>query len=172
MDTYHPYGYGNKELYFWTLVVAVLAFALGAGLSIYEGIMHLKHAQPLTNIHITYAVLAAALVFEGISWWIAWREFRRRRKRETIFQAVHRTKDPTLIAVLFEDSAAILGLMVALAGISAGQVFHARFSMPWHRSPWHILGAVACGSPMKEGLVGGRECRPRNPDDIGASSRG
>jgi len=166
-DTYHPYGYG-KELYFWTFVVAVLVFALGAGLSIYEGITHLEHAQPLTNVHISYAVLGAALVFEGISWWIAWREFHRRRKRQTIFQAVHRTKDPALIAVLFEDSAAMLGLLVAFAGIAASQVFHAPlFDALASIGIGIILGAVALWLAYEsKGLLVGESVDPQTLDDI------
>ncbi len=166
-DTYHPYGYG-KELYFWTFVVAVLVFALGAGLSIYEGVTHLKHAQPLTNIYISYAVLGAALVFEGISLLIAWREFRRRRKRETIFQAVHRTKDPTLIAVLFEDSAAMLGLIVAFAGITASQVFHAPlFDALASIGIGIILAAVALWLAYEsKGLLVGESVAPKTLEDI------
>ncbi len=166
-DTSHPYGYG-KELYFWTLVVAVLVFALGAGLSIYEGVMHLEHPQLLTNIHITYAVLAAALVFEGISWWNAWREIRRRRRQETIFQGDHRTKDPTLIAVLFEDSAAMMGLMVALDGIAARQVFHAPlFDALASIGIGLILGAVALWLAYEsKGLLVGESVDPQTLEDI------
>lgn len=166
-DPSHPYGYG-KELYFWTFVVAVLVFALGAGLSIYEGISHLEHAEPLSNLYINYAVLAAALVFEGISWWIAWREFHRRRRRETIFQAVHRTKDPTLIAVLFEDSAAMLGLLVAFAGITASQVFHAPlFDALASITIGVILGAVALWLAYEsKGLLVGESADPGTLEDI------
>lgn len=166
-DASHPYGYG-KELYFWTFVVAVLVFALGAGLSIYEGIMHLEHAEPLVNVHISYAVLAAALIFEGITWWIAWREFHRRRKRETIFQAVHRTKDPTLIAVLFEDSAAMLGLLAAFAGITASQVFHAPiFDALASIVIGVILGGVALWLAYEsKGLLVGESVDPKTLDDI------
>jgi cation diffusion facilitator family transporter len=166
-DKSHPYGYG-KELYFWTFVVAVLVFALGAGVSVYEGVTHLEHGQPLDNIYVNYTVLCIALVFEGISWWIALREFRRRRRRESILQAVHRTKDPTLIAVLFEDSAAMLGLLVAGAGIVATEVFGTPvFDALASMGIGVILGAVALWLAYEsKGLLVGESADPQTLEDI------
>ncbi|MGI9175019.1 MAG: cation diffusion facilitator family transporter, partial [Rhodothermales bacterium] len=115
-DEQHPFGYG-KEVYFWTLMVAVLIFGLGGGISIYEGIQHMLHPEPIGDPTLSYIVLALAIVFEGIVWFIAWREFNRLRGDVSSWRFIRATKDPTLFAVLFEDTAALLGLVVALVGI-------------------------------------------------------
>ena len=115
-DERHPFGYG-KEVYFWTLMVAVLIFGLGGGISIYEGIQHMLHPEPIGDPTLSYIVLALAIVFEGIVWTIAYREFNRLRGNVPAWQFIRSTKDPTLFAVLFEDTAALLGLIVALVGI-------------------------------------------------------
>jgi len=116
-DASHPFGYG-RELYFWSFVVALLVLALGAGVSIYEGILHLLHPHPMERPLVNYAVLAASLVFEGVSWLIALREFRRHKGDLGWFEAFRRSKDPTTFTVLFEDSAALVGLLIALAGVA------------------------------------------------------
>lgn len=118
-DDAHPFGYG-KELYFWTLIVAILIFAVGGGMSFYEGIAHIRHPAPITDPTWNYAVLGLAILFEGASWTVAMREFRSQRRGKSIWGAIHTSKDPTLFTVLFEDSAAVLGLAVALAGIYLG----------------------------------------------------
>lgn len=166
-DANHPYGYG-KELYFWTFVVAILVFALGAGVSLYEGIIHLQHPQPVTDTYVNYIVLAVALVFEGNSWWIALREIQRRRTRETIFQKVHRTKDPTLIAVLFEDSAAMLGLAVACAGIVATEVFGSAVFDAWASIAIGMILAVVAAwlAYESKGLLVGEGVEPQTLEDI------
>jgi len=120
-DTAHPFGYGT-EVYFWAFVVAILVFALGAGVAIYEGIHKLVNPQPMTNVFVNYLVLGAAIVFEGTSWWIAFREFRQGIGKQGYLEAVHGSKDPTVFTVLFEDSAALLGLVVALIGIGLGEL--------------------------------------------------
>jgi cation diffusion facilitator family transporter len=120
-DSAHPFGYG-KEVYFWSFVVAILIFAVGAGISVYEGIKHLQHPEPVANPRLNYIVLALALVFEGVAWTLAFREFRRAKGRLGYFRAVRESKDPTTFVVLFEDSAAMLGILVAFAGIALGQV--------------------------------------------------
>lgn len=120
-DEEHPFGYG-KEIYFWSFVVAILLFSLGAGISIYEGVNHLLHPRPMQYVTANYAVLALALVFEGGAFWFAFREFNRTRGTMGILEAVRRGKDPNLFVVLFEDSAAILGLLAAGVGIFLGQV--------------------------------------------------
>jgi cation diffusion facilitator family transporter len=115
-DASHPFGYG-MEIYFWTFVVAMLVFALGAGLSIYEGYRHILDPRPLANPAINYAVLGVAALFEAAAWRIAFKEFNRRRGHVGLLAAVLRSKDPTVFTVLFEDSAALLGLVVAGAGV-------------------------------------------------------
>jgi cation diffusion facilitator family transporter len=115
-DAGHPFGYG-KELYFWTLIVAILIFAVGGGMSVYGGIQHLRHPVPLADPTWNYAVLGFAVVFEGFAWIVAFKEFRVTNKERNIWKAIRASKDPTIFTVLFEDSAAMLGLLVAFLGI-------------------------------------------------------
>jgi cation diffusion facilitator family transporter len=121
-DSTHPFGHG-RELYFWSFIVALLVFALGAGVSFYEGVMHIMAPEPVANPMVNYVVLGFSLLFEGGSWWVALKEFRKTKGRLGWFQAVRLSKDPSVYTVLFEDSAALLGLLVAFAGISAAEVF-------------------------------------------------
>ena len=123
-DIYHPFGYG-MELYFWTFVVAILVFALGSGLAFYEGIRQIANPHPMEDPTVNYIVLGVALIFEGAAWTIAFREFNRSRGARGILQAVRRSKDPTVFTVLFEDSAAMLGLLVAATGIALAHRFNA-----------------------------------------------
>lgn len=118
----HPFGHG-KELYFWSLIVAVLIFGLGGGISFYEGILHMRHPEPLHDPTWNYVVLGAAAVFEGISFAIALRQFRRLSGSSPFWEAVHRSKDPTTYTVLAEDAAALVGLAIAAAGIALSQQF-------------------------------------------------
>jgi len=117
-DIRHPFGYG-RELYFWAFVVAILIFAVGAGISVYEGWLHYRDPEPLRDPTINYVVLAIALLLEGASWTIAVREFNRGRGDQGWWQAVRRSKDPAGFIVLFEDSAALAGLLIAALGIWA-----------------------------------------------------
>jgi cation diffusion facilitator family transporter len=119
-DEEHPFGHG-RELYFWTLIVGILIFALGGGMSIYEGITHLRHPTPTENIVWSYAVLGLAMVFEGTSWYFGWKAFSAERGKQGVIEAIHTSKDPTSFTVLLEDSAALLGLLVAFAGIWLGR---------------------------------------------------
>lgn len=121
-DATHPYGYG-KEVYFWTLVVAMLIFAGGGGVSVYEGIRHLRHPAELGDPTVSYIVLALAVVFEGIAWTVAFREFGRLKGDLGWWEAIRKEKDPTAFAVLLEDSAALAGLLIAGAGIWLGHHF-------------------------------------------------
>lgn len=120
-DERFPFGHG-KEIYFWSFVVAILIFAIGSGISIYEGISHILHPNELGDPTINYIVLALSIIFEGFAWYFALREFRKVKGQLGYFEAVHRGKNPTLFVVLFEDSAAMLGLLVALAGIGLSQL--------------------------------------------------
>ncbi|WP_404711230.1 cation diffusion facilitator family transporter [Sphingomonas sp. MMS24-J13] len=115
-DDIHPLGYG-RELYFWSFVVAILIFATGAGLSIYEGIIHVLHPSPIEDATVAYVVLGISFVLEGGSWLTAMREFRVTQGEHGWWKAVRRSKDPATFIVLFEDSAAMFGLVVAAVGI-------------------------------------------------------
>jgi cation diffusion facilitator family transporter len=121
-DRTHPFGHG-RELYFWSFIVALLVFALGAGVSLYEGVMHILEPEPIRNVAVTYVVLGLSILFEGFSWLVALKAFRVTKGRLGYLEAVRRSKDPSVFTVLFEDSAALLGLMIALVGITASQVF-------------------------------------------------
>src|SRR6266478_7681458 len=121
-DANHPFGHG-KELYFWSLVVAILIFALGGGMSVYEGATHLTHPHaydPTWN----YIVLGFALVFEGFSFYFAYKAFRSEMGRAGILATIRASKDPTTFTVLFEDTAALLGLIVAFLGIYLGHLLN------------------------------------------------
>ncbi len=109
-----PFGHG-KEIYFWSFVVAIMIFAVGAGVSIYEGIHRLYDPSQVQNFIINYTVLGFAIIFEGFAWYFAFREFSRSRGEWGYFEAVHKGKDPTMFVVLFEDTAAMMGLLVALS---------------------------------------------------------
>jgi cation diffusion facilitator family transporter len=116
-DATFPFGYG-KEVYFWSFVVALLVFATGAGLSLYEGVRHLREPGEMANPYVNYIVLALAMAMEGTSWLITYRQFGHMRGSRSLVDAVKRGKDPAVIAVLFEDSAALAGLVVAAVGVA------------------------------------------------------
>lgn len=118
-DPGHPFGHG-RELYFWTLVVAILIFAVGGGISMYEGLNRLRHPEPLQDPTWNYAVLGFAGLFEGATWAVAFYEFRKIKGNLGYWAAIHTSKDPTTFTVLFEDTAALLGLVVAFVGIALG----------------------------------------------------
>jgi cation diffusion facilitator family transporter len=122
-DEAHPLGYG-RELYFWSFIVSLLVFALGAGVSFYEGVRHLWHPVEISNPQVSYLVLALSALFEGASWRVALREFRKAKGELGYLKAVEESKDPTRFMVLFEDSAALLGLAIAFLGTWAAHTFH------------------------------------------------
>jgi len=121
-DLEHPIGHG-RELYFWSFIVALLVFALGAGVSFYEGIVHIRDPHPMERPLVGYLVLAASFVCEGASWLVALREFRAVKGERGYFAAFRASKDPTTFTVLFEDTAALLGLVIAALGIAGAQLF-------------------------------------------------
>jgi len=118
-DAQHPFGYG-KELYFWTIIVAVLIFAVGGGMSFYEGIKHIQNPTPLNDPTWNYVVLGLAMVFEGVACFLAFREFQKTRGDLSFWKALRRSKNPAVFAILLEDLAALLGLAVALLGVFLG----------------------------------------------------
>ncbi len=120
-DQRFPFGHG-KEIYFWSFIVAILIFAVGAGISIYEGVHHILHPAEISNPMINYIVLTLAIIFEGGALYIAVKEFNHARGDIPTLKAVRHGKDPTLFVVLFEDSAAMAGLIIALIGITLAQV--------------------------------------------------
>ena len=117
-DVVHPFGYG-RELYFWAFVVAILIFAVGAGVSVYEGYLHIIEPEKLSDPLVNYAVLAIAFALEGSSWFIAMREFRKAKGETGWWRAIRQSKDPAGFIVLFEDSAALAGLVIAGIGVWA-----------------------------------------------------
>ena len=120
-DEQFPFGHG-KEVYFWGFVVAIMIFTVGAGVSIYKGIHHLIHPSPIQNPNINYIVLGCAMLFEGAAWYFALTEFTKAKGKWGYLEAVRRGKDPSMFVVLFEDSAAMLGILVAFAGIFLSQI--------------------------------------------------
>ena len=116
-----PFGHG-KEIYFWAFAVAILIFAVGSGVSIYEGIQHILHPTPMKYVTINYIVLGLSMLFEGAAWSMAFREFTKAKGKWGYIEAVQRGKDPSMFVVLFEDSAAMLGLLLALLGVWLSQI--------------------------------------------------
>jgi cation diffusion facilitator family transporter len=117
-DASHPFGYG-RELYFWSFVVAVLVLTFGAGISLYEGISHIRRPEPSSHLLANLVVLAISAVFEGGSWVVALRAFRQQKGGMGYFEAFRNSKDPSVFTVLLEDSAALLGLLIAATGLIA-----------------------------------------------------
>jgi len=122
-DRGHPFGHG-KEIYFWSLIVAILVFSLGGGMSIYEGISHLQHPEELKDPFWNYVVLLVSMCFEGASLIYAVREFNKSRGKFGFWKEVGMSKDPALFAVIYEESAAIAGLTIALVGVFLGHYFN------------------------------------------------
>jgi cation diffusion facilitator family transporter len=121
-DAQHPFGYG-RELYFWAFVVAILIFGVGAGVSVYEGYLHIIDPEPLRDPLVNYIVLGIAAVMEGTSWVIAIREFAQSKGNCGWWKAIRESKDPAGFIVLFEDTAALAGLVVAAIGVWASHAW-------------------------------------------------
>ena len=168
-DEKFPFGHG-KEVYFWSFVVAILIFALGAGISLYEGVLHIVHPAPVTDPMVNYVVLGLALLFEGGAWFFAFQEFSRAKGKWSYMQAVKRGKDPTIFMVLFEDSAAVLGLVVAFLGIWIGQVT----GIPYFDGiATVIIGLILAGTAVwlayeTKGLLIGERANPEVVESIEA----
>jgi len=120
-DADHPFGHG-REIYFWSFIVALLFFALGAVVSIYEGVHHLQSPVAITKPIVSYVVRGLALVFEGGSWWVAFKQFRSTKGSVGYLEALRRSKDPATFTVLAEDTGAVIGILIALAGTIGAQV--------------------------------------------------
>ena len=162
-----PFGHG-KEIYFWSFVVAILIFAVGAGISLYEGYHHLMHPRPMTNPLVNYVVIVLALIFEGAAWLLALRAFTRAKGKWGYIEAVRRGKNPNLFVVLFEDSAAMLGLVVAFAGIFLSQVTGNTF---FDGAASIIIGLILGGTAIwlayeTKGLLIGESADPEIVNEI------
>jgi len=120
-DKYHPFGYG-REIYFWSFVVAVLVFALGAGVSVYEGILHIAEPEPAVSPIIAYGVLLVAFVLEGGSTWEAFKEFKEAKGKLGWIKAIQQSKDPAGFIVLLENGAAMFGIIAAAVGLGVSQL--------------------------------------------------
>ena len=140
-DDSHPFGYG-QELYFWTLIVALFIFAIGGGMSIYEGINHLRHPEPLTDPRWNYVVLGLAVIFEGYSWNIALQEFLANKKEDSFWKAIRASKDPIIFTVLIEDTAALVGLLVAFIGVFSGHLLE---NVYLDGVASIVIGVILCG---------------------------
>jgi len=166
-DEVHPFGYG-RELYFWSFVVAILIFATGAGLSIYEGVEHILHPVETESVTIAYIVLGVSFALEGSSWLVAMREFGQQKGALSWWQAFRRSKDPTTFVVLFEDSAAMFGLIVAALGIALARYT----SNPmWDGLASIVIGAALAGvafvlARKSKGLLIGERADPRLSDAV------
>jgi len=171
-DASHPLGYG-RELYFWSFMVAVMLFTAGAGVSFYEGIIHIRSARPIEYVTINYVVLAISFVFEASSWWVALGIFRKRKGPRTYWRAVRDSKDPPAFMVLFEDSAALIGIAIAAAGIFAAD----RTGIPELDGVASLLIGVVLGiaallvARESKGLLIGEQASNRIVDSIAELAR-
>jgi cation diffusion facilitator family transporter len=141
-DADHPLGHG-RELYFWSFIVALLMFMLGAGVTFFEGVSHIIDPHEVTDPYINYIVLGCSAVFEGATWAIALKEFRKTKGGAGYLEAIKRSKDPPSFMVLFEDTAALLGLLIAFAGTLGAQLF----AMP------RLDGVAAVGISLVLGIA-------------------
>jgi len=175
-DPQHPFGHGLEQ-YFWGFVVAILIFALGGGMSVYEGIRHLRHPEPMRNPFWNYGVLAVSFAAESFSFATAYRSLRRGRKRWNLWRAFRASKNPSVFVVLAEDAAALAGLVLALAAVAADQIT----GMPvWDGIGSILIGLLLIGVSVvlayeTRGLLTGESTRPevvRGVRDIALSQPG
>jgi cation diffusion facilitator family transporter len=139
-DARHPYGYG-KELYFWSLIVAMVLFGIGGGMAIYEGIIHIAYPEPLEEPLLAYVILGISMLLEGVSWSFAIRALLAEKGKHTLWQALRRSYDPSALTVLLEDTAALIGLTAAFIGV---YLTH-RFNNPYFDGAASILiGITLC----------------------------
>ena len=140
-DETHPFGYG-KELYFWTLIVALLVFVLGSGISIAEGVSRVSDPRPMEHPFWNYSILALSFLFEGSALFISLREFRKLQNGMSLWNAIRTSKDPSTFTVIFEDVAALLGLMTAGIGI----ILSGMFTLPLFDGAASILIGLILGA--------------------------
>lgn len=166
-DAAHPFGYGH-ELYFWSLIVGVLVFALGGGMSIVTGIVHMRGGELPADLGWNYGVLAVALVFESVSWYYGLKAFRVEQRGRGFVETIRRTKDPTSFTVLLEDSAALLGLVFAFVGMTLA----VRLGIAWIDGAASVaIGALLCAVALlmvyeSKGLLVGEGVEKGTLDEI------
>ena len=166
-DELHPFGYG-RELYFWSFVVAVLVFSLGAGVSVYEGIIHIAHPEPAVSPIIDYAVLLVAFVLEGWSTLEAFKEFRNSKGTLGWWEAIRRSKDPPAFIVLLENGAAMAGIIAAAVGLLLSQLTRNPF---YDGAASIVIGAILAVTAMllayeSKGLLIGEAADPELVDGL------
>lgn len=171
-DAIHPFGYG-RELYFWSFVVAVLLFSLGAGVTIWQGVQHLRSPAAVERAWLVYTVLGLSFLFEGASWYVSLRAFRAAKGDLGYWEAFRRSKDPPTFMVLLEDSAALIGIVIAAAGTGLAEAF----SIPWLDGFASILIGIVLGltatlvARETKGLLIGKRADPAVARDICAIAR-
>lgn len=166
-DAEHPFGHG-KEVYFWSLIVAISIFGIGGGMSVYEGIRHMLHPSGLKDPTVNYVVLGIAFVVEGWSFWIATREFNKARGSKSVLRAVREGKDPSIFTVVFEDGAAMLGLVVAFFGVLLGHLLENPY---FDGGASVVIGLILCGVAVfltieTKGLLLGEAADPALVADV------
>jgi len=172
-DDLHPFGYG-MELYFWTLVVALVMFAVGGVVTVAEGVARILHPEELGSPGWGYAVLAASALFNGYTWVVAVREFRAGQGGKGFWRALEHAKDPTTLTVLFEDTASLLGLLAAFLGLLLSQllenpVFDGAASVVIGL----LLGAVGAGLVWQcKTLIVGESATAEVKDSVSAIATG
>jgi cation diffusion facilitator family transporter len=170
-DAIHPFGYG-RELYFWSFVVAILVFALGAGVSVYEGVLHILEPEPASDPLIAFAVLGLAGALEGWSTLAALADFNRARGNRSIWKEIRRSKDAPTLVLLLENAGALVGLGVAAAGLALSLITGNPF--------WDGLASVLIGLVLgvlavvllleAKGLLIGESADPALVSAIGAAA--
>lgn len=161
-DDDHPLGHG-RELYLWSFVVAVIMFTFGAGVTLLEGAWHIYQPTAIADARISYIVLGASFVFELVTWLIAMREFGRVKGELGYVQAIHASRDPPNFLVILEDSAALLGILIAAAATLGSERFHLPQLDGWGSIGIAVVLAVVALISAREskGLLLGEPARPR-----------
>lgn len=166
-DELHPFGYG-RELYFWSFVVAVLVFSLGAGVSVYEGIVHIMHPEPAVSPIIAYGVLLVAFLLEGWSTLEAFNEFKESKGKLGWVEAIRTSKDPPAFIVLLENGAAIAGIVAAAIGLALSQLLHDPF---YDGAASIVIGVILAVTAMvlayeSKGLLIGEAADPELVEEL------